>query len=231
MTAGRVLLWRHGRTAHNASARLQGQVDIPLDEVGRWQARTAAARMIARHEPTRIVTSDLSRAHDTAAFLARSAGLELVVDPRLRERGFGIWEGLTGDEIVASWPDEFAVWRAGGEPEGVGAETRAEVADRVAVAVAEHAAVLGRDDTLVIVSHGSAISSTVGRLLGLGDRLHAFAGMLNAHWTELVATTLDGVPGWRLTGYNLGPTDASTDWNAGPDRRESDADAETRDPD
>ncbi|GCE77572.1 histidine phosphatase family protein [Cellulomonas biazotea] len=231
MTAGRMLLWRHGRTAHNAAARLQGQVDIPLDEVGRWQARTAAARIVARHEPTTIVTSDLSRAHDTAAYLARSTGLDLVVDERLRERGFGIWEGLTGDEIVARWPEEFATWRAGGEPAGVGAETRGQVAERVGAAVAEHAAALGSDATLVVVSHGSAISSTVGRLLGLGDRLHAFAGMLNAHWTELTSTRLDGQPTWRLTGYNLGPTDASSDWNAGPDAHESGADAETRDPD
>lgn len=231
MTAGRLLLWRHGRTAHNASARLQGQVDIPLDDVGRWQARTAAARLLARHEPTRVVTSDLSRAHATAEFLARGAGLELAVDARLRERGFGIWEGLTGDEIVARWPQEFAVWRSGGEPAGVGAESRAEVAERVGVAVDEHAAALGRSDTLVVVSHGSAISSTVGRLLGLGDRLHVFTGMLNAHWAELASTTHEGRTAWRLTGYNLGPTDASSDWNAGPDARESEADAETRDPD
>ena len=70
MTAGRLLLVRHGRTAYNSEARLQGQVDIPLDAVGRWQARTAAARLLTRHEPTAIVVSDLSRAHETASFLA-----------------------------------------------------------------------------------------------------------------------------------------------------------------
>ena len=62
MTAGRVLLWRHGRTAHNLQARLQGQSDIPLDEVGHWQAHTAAAAIAARYQPTRIVVSDLVRA-------------------------------------------------------------------------------------------------------------------------------------------------------------------------
>ena len=128
MTAGRLLLVRHGRTAYNSEARLQGQVDIPLDAVGRWQARTAAARLLTRHEPTAIVVSDLSRAHETASFLARAAGLDLAVDARLRERAFGLWEGLTGDDLRRDWADEFAVWRAGGQPEGVGAETRAEVA-------------------------------------------------------------------------------------------------------
>ena len=89
MTVGRVLLWRHGRTAANASFRLQGQIDVPLDEVGRWQARTAAATLVARYEPTAIVSSDLTRAQETAAHLSRSTGLPVVTDERLRERGFG----------------------------------------------------------------------------------------------------------------------------------------------
>ena len=142
-------------------------MDIPLDDVGRWQARTAAARLLTRHEPTAIVVSDLSRAHETASFLARAAGLDLAVDARLRERAFGLWEGLTGDDLRRDWADEFAVWRAGGQPEGVGAETRAEVAERVREGILEHAAALGPDDTLVVVSHGSAISCAVGDLLGM----------------------------------------------------------------
>ncbi len=230
MTAGRLILVRHGRTAYNSQARLQGQIDIPLDDVGRWQARTAAALLLARHEPTAIVASDLTRAHETARFLARASGLSLDVDARLRERGFGVWEGLTGEELRRDWPQEFAVWRAGGQPEGVGAETRAEVAERTLEGITEHVAALGPDDTLVVVSHGSAISSAVGALLGMPDDWHGFAGMLNAHWTELVATRGETVPSWRIVGYNLGPTDASSDWNAGPDAGHG-ADAETRDPD
>ena len=190
MTAGRLLLVRHGRTAYNSQARLQGQVDIPLDDVGRWQARTAAALLLARHEPTAVVTSDLTRAHETASFLARAAGLPLLVDPRLRERAFGVWEGLTGDDLRRDWPDEFAIWRAGGQPEGVGAETRAQVAARTLAGITEHVAALGRDDTLVVVSHGSAISSAVGALLGMPEDWHGFTGMLNAHWTELVLSLI-----------------------------------------
>jgi len=59
-----VVLWRHGRTEYNAARRLQGQIDIPLDEVGRWQGTTAAAALFARHTPVRIVSSDLVRAFD-----------------------------------------------------------------------------------------------------------------------------------------------------------------------
>jgi len=231
VTAGRLLLWRHGRTAYNAEARLQGQVDIPLDDVGRWQARTAAARMLERHEPTHVVASDLERAAQTARYLGRAADLEVVLDTRVRERAFGEWEGLTGDEISARWPDDFALWRAGGEPSRVGAESRALVAERMAAGIAEHAAALGRDDTLVVVSHGAAISSAVGALLGMEPQWRGIAGMLNAHWAELVSSSAPDQAPWRLAGYNLGPTDASSDWNAGPDSAHgSDADAQTRDP-
>jgi len=232
VTAGRLLLWRHGRTAFNAEARLQGQVDIPLDDVGRWQARTAASRMLERHDPTHIVASDLVRADETARFLARAAGIEVVPDVRVRERAFGEWEGLTGDEIHATWPEDFALWRAGGEPSRVGAETRAQVAARMAEAIAEQAGALDRHDTLVVVSHGAAISSAVGELLGMPPEWRGIAGMLNAHWAELVSSSADGQAAWRLSGYNLGPTDASSDWNAGPDTaHDSEADAQTRDPD
>ncbi|MBT0994695.1 phosphoglycerate mutase family protein [Cellulomonas sp. DKR-3] len=229
MTVGRLLLWRHGRTAYNASARLQGQVDIPLDDVGRWQARTAAAAMLARHTPTRVVSSDLGRATQTAEALARMVGVPVELDARLRERGFGEWEGLTGDEIAARWPEDHAVWRAGGEPTRVGAESRSVVAARTGEAIRELAGAMDRTQVLVVVSHGAAISSAVAELLGMPADWRAIAGMHNAHWAELVPSSGDVHPAWRLAGYGLGPTDASRDWDAGPDR-EDDV-ASTRDPD
>ncbi|MCC2318198.1 histidine phosphatase family protein [Cellulomonas chengniuliangii] len=224
MTAGRVLLWRHGRTAHNASGRLQGQVDIPLDDVGLWQARTAAAALAARYRPTRVVSSDLSRARATADALAAQVGLELVLDPRVRERSFGDWEGMTSDEIAARWPDEHAAWARGGEPHRPGGESRADVAERMREAVGEHAAGLGAGDTLVVVTHGAAISLAVGALLGLPSDWRGITGPSNAHWAELHAGRLSHGGAWRLTGYNLGPTDASADWNAGPDQQVRDPD-------
>lgn len=226
MTAGRVLLWRHGRTAANAGARLQGQIDIPLDDVGRWQARTATAALLARYEPTVIVSSDLSRARATAENLARATGLPITLDPRLRERGFGQWEGMSGTEIEQRWPGAFAAWRLGGDPSGVGAETRAAVAARLYGAVSEHAAARGPDDTLVVVSHGAAIALAVGAMLGQPASWRGVVGLHNAHWAELAPAHGGAAPEWRLIGLNLGPTGASRDWNAGPDTT-----AETTDPD
>ncbi|GEL95440.1 histidine phosphatase family protein [Cellulomonas composti] len=233
MTAGRLVLWRHGRTAYNASARLQGQVDIPLDDVGRWQARVAATTLLAAHTPTHVVSSDLGRAADTARILAQAAGLVVTFDARLKERAFGEWEGLTGAEIHERWPDDYAVWTAGGEPQRVGAESRADVAARTGEAIEEHAAALDRSDLLVVVSHGAAIGSAVAELLGMPANWRWITGMHNAHWAELVPSAAGTEPRWRLAGYNLGPVGASSDWNAGPDHpteQDRDADEETRDP-
>lgn len=228
-----LLLWRHARTAYNSQARLQGQIDIPLDEVGHWQARTSASRLAARHRPARIVASDLTRAVETAGYLSRLLDVPVELDPRLRERAFGEWEGLTGHEIDARWPGEFRAWRAGGDPAGVGAESRADVAARVSAAVLDQ---VGRTDGrggLVVVSHGAAIGSLVAELLGQVPTWRGLVGMHNAHWAEMLRAGPDVAPAWRLLGYNVGPTDASSDWNAGPDPEpaEQGADDTTRDPD
>lgn len=230
MTAGRVVLWRHGRTAHNASARLQGQVDIPLDDVGEWQAETAAAALASRYRPTRIVASDLGRARATAQALADRTGLPVHVEPRVRERSFGEWEGMTSAEIAERWPEQHAVWAAGHEPERVGGETRPQVLARMVEAITAEATALGRDDTLVVVSHGAAISLALTGLLGLPAEWKGVAGMSNAHWAEVQPARPGAGVAWRLDALNVGPVHASSDWNAGPDRPDPSLDEEVRDP-
>lgn len=230
MTAGRIVLWRHGRTAFNAEARLQGQSDIPLDRVGQWQAETAAYALAARYTPTRIVSSDLGRARATAEALASRVGLPVQVDARVRERGFGEWEGLTAAEMSERWPEEHAAWASGREPQRVGAESRAEVLERMVEGVSAHAAELDRHDTLVIVSHGAAISLGVIGLIGLDAEWRGITGMSNAHWAELHATRPGSPVAWRLESLNLGPAHESSDWNAGPDVAEDELQEEVRDP-
>jgi len=218
VSAGAVLLWRHGRPAHNATLRLQGQIDIPLDDVGERQARTAAAALVATTKPAAIVVSDLGRAATTAGFLAELTGLEPIIDPRVRERSFGVWEGLTGEQISAGWATEYAAWRSGGEPENVGAESRADVAARMLEAITEHAEGLDKDDTLVVVSHGAAITLAITALLGLDIAgWRGIAGLTNAHWAELRRNPAGMEPGWRLFGHDLGPSTSIDDWNAGTD--------------
>ncbi|MEV7972263.1 histidine phosphatase family protein [Cellulomonas sp. NPDC089187] len=230
MTAGRVVLWRHGRTAWNAGARLQGQSDIPLDEVGLWQAATAAQALAGQHRVTRIVSSDLGRAYATAQALGEVTGVSVQTDIRLRERSFGDWEGLTGDEIATGWPEQQKIWRAGGHPEGINAESRATVQARMTQAVHAYAADLDRDDVLVVVSHGAAIGSCLTGLLGLPAEWRGLSGMSNAHWAEVVPTRPGTDPAWTVQVLNFGPVWASSDWNAGPDTEAQSLAEEVRDP-
>lgn len=215
MAARTLVLWRHGRTEWNATARLQGHADIPLDDVGRWQVREAAHHLAQRHRPARIVTSDLGRAVETGRALGALTGQEVVPDARLRERGFGDWEGLTATEIGERWPEAYAVWRSGQDPHRTGSETRAAVAERVVAAAREHLAALDDDDTLVLVSHGAAITLALAALLGQDPATwRGISGLHNAHWSLLRASHRRG-PAWYLESHNLGPSVAVEDWNAG----------------
>lgn len=214
MTARAVVLWRHGRTAYNAEGRMQGTIDIPLDEVGRWQVVQGAQHIAQRLQPAQIVSSDLGRAVATARALGDLTGVEPSADPRLRERCFGEWEGRTAEEIRERWPDQYDVWLAHGDPQRTGAETRAEVADRMATAIVEHASVLESTDVLVIASHGAAITLGISRLLGLDASWRGMAGLHNAHWSLLRPSGRR--PGsWYLETHNVGPAVAIDDWNDG----------------
>jgi len=101
VSAGRVVVLRHGRTGHNLRHVWQGQLDVPLDEVGIRQSQLAA-RVVAALDPVAVVTSDLVRASATAQVVADVHGLPLKVDERLREVDAGRWQGLTRDEIIAA---------------------------------------------------------------------------------------------------------------------------------
>lgn len=203
MSAANVILWRHGQTDYNAAGKLQGQIDIPLNSTGKAQAREAAA-VLALLRPTAIITSDLSRAADTADALAEVAGLDVVVDERLRERSFGLWEGLTHADIREGWPDAFAQWRTGGHPDGIDAETRMDLGVRFAECINEWAPRFETSDTVVFVAHGAAIGTGISSLLGQDpDGWRGISGISNCHWSTL--EPYSGDPGWRLTGHNVGP--------------------------
>jgi broad specificity phosphatase PhoE len=92
-----LLLVRHGETDWNAEGRLQGHTDRPLNELGRRQAKALAARM-ADDGIRAVYASDLSRARETAEIVGERLGLTVVIDPDLREKNWGSWEGLTGTE-------------------------------------------------------------------------------------------------------------------------------------
>ncbi|GGM76391.1 phosphoglycerate mutase [Thermopolyspora flexuosa] len=190
----RVVCWRHGQTRWNVEHRFQGHTDIELDETGVAQAARAAS-LLASLKPSLIVSSDLRRAYDTAAHLARLTGLDINVDKDLRERSGGDWEGLTSQEIKERWPHEYAIWSI---PNG---EPASAVATRVADAIRRWAERIEEDQVLVVVSHGAAIRFGLAHLLGLPEELwHALGGLSNCSWSVVE----QGRSGWRLMEHNAG---------------------------
>ncbi|MFI2613603.1 histidine phosphatase family protein [Streptomyces sp. NPDC018584] len=196
----RIILWRHGQTAWNLERRFQGSTDIELTETGVGQARRAA-RLLASLKPDAIVASDLKRAAATAAELAAVTGLPVTYEEGLRETYADQWQGLTHDEIIARFGEQYAAWKRGEAVRRGGGELETEVADRAAPVVLRHAEKLPDDGTLVVVSHGGTIRTTIGRLLGL-DAHHweGLGGLSNCCWSVLG----QGARGWRLLEHNAG---------------------------
>ena len=156
--ATRIIAIRHGETDWNATNRIQGQLDIGLNDVGRWQARRLAAALTDEALDA-LYASDLMRARDTAQALAERTGLEVRTDEGLRERGFGVFEGLTFAEIDLRYPEPAHRWRqrdASFGPEG--GETLALFYERAVGAVTSLAA-RHRGQHIAVVAHGGVLDA------------------------------------------------------------------------
>lgn len=197
----RIVLWRHGRTEWNQAGRFQGQTDIALNDAGRQQARESAARLAAL-DPDLLISSDLERARETIGALAVLRGLEVEFDPRLRETYAAEWQGLTGAEIVAKFPEEHARWRAGDPVLRVGGgESRQEVAARMVAAVEDATKRLGDDGLAVLATHGGAARLGIASLIGMPlKRFTNVGGLSNCSWSMLRESS----HGWTLVEHNAG---------------------------
>ena len=216
-----MILVRHGRTSYNAQNRLQGQIDIPLDEVGRWQADRTAEALAGLYvdgrsgPPPVVVSSDLGRALSTAHAFADMVGVPVHPDARVRERDFGSWEGIPVDVLKRDFPDDYRLWVEfrGGEMRH-GAESKAHVGRRGVEALSDASGSMFADQDLIVFSHGAWIAQTVQTLLGI-DRVDPGFGTLpsmrNAHWARLAPLAIPDEPlRWRLVDYNHGPAEADS---------------------
>ena len=193
----RLLIWRHGRTEWNATGRFQGQLDPPLDAEGRVQAAHVAPLLAAQLPAGRtvVVSSDLSRARETAEALTSLLGVPLRTDARLREHGLGCWEGLTRDEVADRYPGQYADWTAGRPVRERGGEDPRDVVRRTRAALAD----LPPAEAAVVVTHGGTAGRLLEHLLELGPEHRRMLGALaNAAWSDLV---VQGTR-WRLIRHN-----------------------------
>ncbi|MDO4230706.1 MAG: histidine phosphatase family protein [Lautropia sp.] len=155
----RLLLVRHGETAWNAAKVLQGQADIPLSAQGRQQA-LALAPLVQRWAPTHVISSDLSRARDTAALLGWKNAPE---DARWREAHLGRWTSRPVKELLETEAEHYQRWRNGQEapPDG---ETIMQFRTRVGAALDE---LHQHDGNVLVVTHGGVIRAVLAIVLGL----------------------------------------------------------------
>jgi probable phosphoglycerate mutase len=154
----RILAIRHGETAWNVDTRLQGHLDIPLNNVGLRQAQHLAQSLLGRDGIDAIYASDLSRAHTTALAIAQAVGQTVVQHPGLRERHFGAFQGRTFAEIELELPEHAWHWRKR-TPDWTppdGGESLVALRERIVATVNELAA-RHPGQQIVMVAHGGVL--------------------------------------------------------------------------
>ena len=154
----RLIAIRHGQTAWNVDTRIQGHLDVPLNERGHWQAQRLAAAL-AQEGIAAVYASDLSRAFETGRYVAQAAGVAIRPDVGLRERGFGLFEGRTFKEIEAELPDQALLWRKR-DPHfaPAGGESLRQVQDRV-VSTCHRLAAQHPGELIALVGHGGVLDA------------------------------------------------------------------------
>jgi 2,3-bisphosphoglycerate-dependent phosphoglycerate mutase len=193
----RIVAIRHGQTAWNVDARIQGQLDIGLDDTGRWQA-ARLAEALADERLDAVYSSDLGRARETALALAAATGLGLCSDARLRERGFGVFEGLTFPEIEQRFAPLARRWRARDIDFGPeGGETLAAFVARAVEAVAAIAA-RHRGQHIAVVTHGGVLDA----LYRAAARIPIDAPRTWKIGNARINRLLHGEQGFMLVGWN-----------------------------
>lgn len=156
MQVTRILAVRHGETAWNRDARIQGHTDIALNAHGRWQA-LRLAQALCEEPITACYASDLSRARETAQAVADRHSQPVMIHTGLRERGFGAFEGQTWVELQAAYPAETEAWRKR-LPDFAppGGESLLQLQARVLAAVNELAA-RHPGEQVLMVAHGGVL--------------------------------------------------------------------------
>lgn len=166
MQRTQLIIVRHGQTEWNIAGIRQGHLDSRLTERGMAQAKALAQRL-ARERFSALYSSDLGRAVQTAMAIADLTGHEIITDPRLRERHLGIFQGLSGNEILEKYPEERRMLRTLG-PDYVipGGESMKQQVERN-VAYLTDLAHKHVGETIVVVTHGGVVSGFFRQTLAI----------------------------------------------------------------
>lgn len=164
----KIYITRHGETQWNREELFRGRKDIPLNETGRKQAEDIGL-YFSNRPVNQIVSSPLARACQTAESISKKTGVSTDTMEEFIDISFGIWEGLTLQEVGEGFPFDFAIWKTSPEKLRIEkAETLAMVGDRVSAGLAKVTS--GRKGTIVIVTHRVICKILVLHALGLGNK-------------------------------------------------------------
>jgi probable phosphoglycerate mutase len=177
---------RHGETDWNVAGRWQGHTDIPLNQRGHAQAR-ALGHALRSVRLAGAVSSDLCRARDTARIAAEVAGVRLhYVDPDLRERTLGCFEGLTREECERLHPVAWKAWLEQQQPPDGGEHTH-QLALRVKAAIRRVAErVASEAEAALVVTHGGALRAVLTEVVGHLSAPVANGGVWRLVWEERI---------------------------------------------
>lgn len=165
MSDTRFCIVRHGETDWNAQRRLQGHIDIGLNATGQGQAEAAARGLSGRHFDA-CYSSDLLRTRQTAAAIAAATGLAVQLEPGLRERHYGLFQGRTPAELERDHPEAYAAYRRRDPDHAFGdGESLRDFDRRIAVTL-ERLAASHPGRTLLLVAHGGVLDVIRRRALG-----------------------------------------------------------------
>jgi broad specificity phosphatase PhoE len=191
-----LLLVRHGETEWNRDQRVQGHHDVDLSERGIAQTRRLA-EWLADEPPDAVYTSDLLRSRRTAEILA-AGRLPVVEEPRFREGRFGVFEGMTAQEIEAKYPAEYRAWREDAvRNRPPGGETLEDLSARCMAALRDLLPAQG-GRRVAVVAHGGPVRAMVCGLLGLSLELYPKLRVENTSVTRILFTARGAI----LAGFN-----------------------------
>lgn len=184
-----IWLVRHGETPWNVEGRVQGWEDIGLNENGIEQARSLA-RHIKRLSETgthlnAIYSSDLQRAHHTARIVAETVGLPLTVEPGIRERHFGVLQGLIYSEMDHHEPEATRIWRSRDPEAELPKGESLGVFHRRVVGSLNQLAQKHAGERVMVVSHGGAMDIIWRHASQVGLQAKREAPLLNASLNRL----------------------------------------------
>jgi probable phosphoglycerate mutase len=192
----KLCLVRHGETAWNAEGRVQGQLDIPLSEVGLAQARAVAA-VLGNESFAALYSSDLTRVRQTAQSTAERLRMKIVLDPDLRERHYGVFQNMTYAEAKERLPQDYARFRAR-KPDfafGTG-ESLARFNER-ALACIDRLIERHAGENLLVFTHGGVLEMVYRHATGRGLSSPRDFEIPNAAINRVEV----GAQGWRITAW------------------------------